>query len=49
MEVVMIGDGNFSPRERERESVCVCVCVCVCAHAHVRTIEHIFFKLISHH
>ena len=49
MEVVMIGDGNFSPREREREKVCVCVCVCVCAHAHVRTIEHIFFKLISHH
>ena len=45
MEVVMIGDGNFSPRERERESVCVCVCV----HAHVHTIEHIFFKLISHH
>ena len=39
----------FPERERERESVCVCVCVCVCAHAHVRTIEHIFFKLISHH
>ena len=39
---------KFFP-ERERERKCVCVCVCVCAHAHVRTIEHIFFKLISHH
>jgi len=39
MEVVMIRDGNFSERERERE----------CAHARMRTIEHIFFKLISHH
>ena len=33
----------FPEREREKERERVCV------HAHVRTIKHIFFKLISHH